>query len=607
MKVPESRTASPATKAHEQAETASTLSFMVRHVTLKKWLKRVYLAKLKDCTFTQFQVIVQNMLKCTIPEEALKEEIFLKCPLIPDDDKGELRAVADLGAALFAYTKHGLWPEALCLDLKSQHGDFLAWLPLKIFDVEETAHSTDAAMIPECLHESCNVATACTGQPPFSKSVPKQHVFAAMGGNHSSAPEEPACISGLPATLLPSRYKQRVAQLVDEVQKSPMPEPLEHTLRRCIAFCYDVTEANEHQLNVPVYHAMLCCFGEPGFQRERVSCKAVPATDVEDGFVKPSVFWTRQISGQLHFRSLAHALLKWFADLAKEDPRKQLLVNILLQLHEACYNCVGRHKEVFEYCIYDLLDAEDGECADSSKRVVCRHAAAFLDNHKRNALHAAFLSPLKYVFQNVYEVFENLDSHGASFWVAVLHVFFPDLDMPFENIEALDIGWAWGAVDFLPMMEGSGSVALARFSDPKHLGQDWRTLTRDLRPPRWAGVPRFRGLPLRHGPAGFKDALRRIRQQPALQRAFACYIDRFTSFFTPAVLLQRWAYYTVTSERWDMELGPALVALRGERSCGVETGADQLREELCSTEGQVNLSVASALLEAAGVSWAKLV
>lgn len=36
-----------------------------------------------------------------------------------------------------------------------------------------------------------------------------------------------------------------------------------------------------------------------------------------------------------------------------------------------------------------------------------------------------------------------------------------------------------------------------------------------------------------------------------------------------------------------MELGPALVALRGERSCGVETGADQLREELCSTEGQV--------------------
>eukprot|EP00913_Durusdinium_trenchii_P017784 g16710.t1 len=84
---PESRTASPATKAHEQAETASTLSFMVRHVTLKKWLKRVYLAKLKDCTFTQFQVIVQNMLKCTIPEEALKEEIFLKCPLIPDDDK----------------------------------------------------------------------------------------------------------------------------------------------------------------------------------------------------------------------------------------------------------------------------------------------------------------------------------------------------------------------------------------------------------------------------------------------------------------------------------------------------------------------------------------
>lgn len=31
-----------------------------------------------------------------------------------------------------------------------------------------------------------------------------------------------------------------------------------------------------------------------------------------------------------------------------------------------------------------------------------------------------------------------------------------DLDMPFEDIEQLDIGWSWGAIDFLPaMMLGS--------------------------------------------------------------------------------------------------------------------------------------------------------
>lgn len=108
--LPETRSSSPR-QALEKAPCGS--SFMLRLVTLKSWLKRVYLAKLKDCTFHQFQVIVQHMLKCSIPEKALYEEVFLKCPKIPEDDKGELRAVSDLGASLFVYTNHGVWPEAL--------------------------------------------------------------------------------------------------------------------------------------------------------------------------------------------------------------------------------------------------------------------------------------------------------------------------------------------------------------------------------------------------------------------------------------------------------------------------------------------------------------
>ena len=83
-------------------------------------------------------------------------------------------------------------------------------------------------------------------------------------------------------------------------------------------------------------------------------------------------------------------------------------MNLLLQMLEACFNCVGRHKEVFEYGLYDLLEAEEGE-AEGSRRLILDHAAAFLDKHKRNALHAAFLSPLKFLFQDIYEVFENLD------------------------------------------------------------------------------------------------------------------------------------------------------------------------------------------------------
>ena len=63
----------------------------------------------------------------------------------------------------------------------------------------------------------------------------------------------------------------------------------------------------------------------------------------------------------------------------------------------------------------DLLEAEEGaEKGDlQAMSIVKHHAEVFLDRHKRNALHAAFLSPLKYLFQDVYEIFENLDSDFA--------------------------------------------------------------------------------------------------------------------------------------------------------------------------------------------------
>lgn len=99
-------------------------------------------------------------------------------------------------------------------------------------------------------------------------------------------------------------------------------------------------------------------------------------------------------------------------------------------MHEACYNCVGRHKEVFEYCIYDLMQAEEPvpicRGGTHSAQAVCQHAAAFLDRHKRNALHAAFLSPLKFLFQRRYEVFENLEScmHNVCFASTVLRMDF---------------------------------------------------------------------------------------------------------------------------------------------------------------------------------------
>ena len=488
---------------------------------------------------------------------------------------------------------------------------------------------------------------------------------AAMGGAGRDKPADDSPCIVLSPHVLPSLYQQRVTQLIRETADLPPEESLETTLRRCIAFCYNVTpewaphvrvtvyadNVSEHQLNVPVLSTLLCCMGERGFEAEAVPCKPIPGTDVQGGVIRPSVFWTRLVSSEgLHFRSLAHSYLKWFVDLEDTDSRKQLLVNILLQMHEACYNCVGRHKEVFEFCIYDLMTAEQmqkpaAQPSNACHTVIFQHAARFLDRHKRNALHAAYLSPLKYMFQHIYEVYENLDSHGSSFWVAVLSIFFPDLDMPFERIEQLDTGWGWAAVDFLPSMSSKpSSIALDRFSNPENLGRDWRSLTRDLPAP--SALPRrFRYLPLTPGPNGFEEALRRIHSRQSVRQQFARYVERFTSFMqedSPGVvwrsygrlgrraciflfslagfpcvtcftmrsqdlLLRCWATSAVTSERWDAELGPALSTL-SEDTVGQFLTPFEVRDALCSlsetSDINVNTAVASSFLAAAGITWA---
>lgn len=60
-----------------------------------------------------------------------------------------------------------------------------------------------------------------------------------MGGT----PSQPAASRRLPEAVLASRYQQRMKRLLQEVASKPCDEPLERTLRRCIAFCYEVSEA----------------------------------------------------------------------------------------------------------------------------------------------------------------------------------------------------------------------------------------------------------------------------------------------------------------------------------------------------------------------------
>lgn len=453
----------------------------------------------------------------------------------------------------------------------------------------------------------------------------------------------------LPYGTLHSLYSRRVVKLAQEALESPSPDELEVTLRKCIAFCYNVTtewapfvrvtvfadNPSEHQSNIEVLGALLRAWGVPGFEGLEVQCRPIHGTDVRGGRVVANPFWSRIVKvgeQEVSCREVAHQLLHWFVSLSDSSPRKQLLVNILLQLHEACFNCIGRHKEVFEYCIYDLIDAETAEgviesvpadstascgsgsvdqgraphAEDRARSIVRHHAAWFLDRHKRAALHAVTISPLKFLYQHRYEVFENLDSHGSSFWASMLtDVFFPGLEMPFEPIVDLDTGWSWGAVHFLPVMAtGDGHTALERFCSLEGLGRDWRSLAAGLQPPD-APLRRLPGLHY----CSFEEALSEARRpRSQLRRTLEPYAVRFAGLMERRILLWRCGLAAVGSERWDAELGPALVIL-AEEVLREHLTPQELRERLCGDCADAaaispDSDLLASLLRAAGVPWA---
>lgn len=446
----------------------------------------------------------------------------------------------------------------------------------------------------------------------------------------------------LPSGVGPSIYQRRLEQLAKEVLESPPAVSLEKTLRNCIDFCYGggpdwaphvrvtvyADNPSEHQTNVPVYSTLLCTWGEPAFVNERIDCRAIPGTDVSGGCNRPSPFWNRRFQSDalrrpVLYRDLGHQLLHWFSSLDNGDPRKQLLVNIMLQLHEACYNCIGRHKEVFEYSIYDLIDSEletassplssvgNSEIARAGAQgVVMRHAGVFLDRHKRHALQASILSPLKFLYQNTYEVFENIDSHGASFWSCVLASgFFPELELPYESIVDLDNGWTWGAIDFLELMRtADGEKVLERFLAPQNIGRDWRTLSRGIPAPRTCSRKRLPGLPMTFS-SGFQAAVEAARNpRSELHKAIRPYAERFRRVMDRDLMLRNFAMTALSSAAWDASLGPALSCL-SESVFGTTLAPADLRAVLlgdCTDAAniQVDIENFSSLLRSAGVLWA---
>lgn len=78
-----------------------------------KWLKEIYLPTMVNtASFDQF-VGLLKMVRCDIPAEILKDQVFSKCPLVPDDDLGELRYLTDLGGGLRIWIGFGMWKGAV--------------------------------------------------------------------------------------------------------------------------------------------------------------------------------------------------------------------------------------------------------------------------------------------------------------------------------------------------------------------------------------------------------------------------------------------------------------------------------------------------------------
>ena len=161
---------------------------------------------------------------------------------------------------------------------------------------------------------------------------------------------------------------------------------------------------------------------------------------------------------------------------------------VVFQLADACGHCVGRQKQVFELLIEsDPVGKE--ETLVESQGIFSILILGFIDELKRTAISKAFIEPLHHIFQNNPEIEENLDSHGRSFWCTVVEnlsgIKAKDLKgekaqtlsewvecllkdsessssfiaLPYEDISFEDVGWAWGARDFLRIFELHPEIA----------------------------------------------------------------------------------------------------------------------------------------------------
>ena len=264
------------------------------------------------------------------------------------------------------------------------------------------------------------------------------------------------------------------------------------------------------------------------------SAKPIWGTDVSSGMVSQSEFYlktktvtTVSTSGQTNIQvRVAYSNIVLFILNFLYINEAPQLTNCFLQVLEATFNCVARHKEVFEYLIVTFMIVSQSGTPEGvvSNSELSRVFRMWIDVYKKQALFASIINPMLFLFKNCYSVYENLESHGVSFWSSVIETVL-DIPMPFEMIPDLDKGWTWSAYSLNesnPLVKKAVTLCLSC------VNTNWKVATSGISSPsiRWGGVSSeyLSSMKVRNNYSSLPSLLSAMKRQTLTQMEF----DEFT-------------------------------------------------------------------------------
>ena len=449
-------------------------------------------------------------------------------------------------------------------------------------------------------------AAAGTAVAPAKKkrpsSAPAKAPAAKRAGKKRAKPTQPDVFftQRVPSVVLePSRYHRTLRRLADDFcGAEASAQWADDILLRAIERVYELPRDSAHD-SARKLHAALRADNPEEDQEDfhvfgmlavtvlnRPLTVRVPndiaGTDTYDGHAAFSLFYRRRLHGGgacTYAQALLHvmgamleALQEWEASGCEGADPCPRFTDYFLQVLEACFNCVGRHKEAFELIVRgyiemrqgvtDRVSATERDAVSEKTGAVKMHFSAWLDAYKIHALRAAVIDPLLFLLRHRYDVWENIESHGMSFWSTIVEAAL-DIPMPLERLGSLDTGWGWGA-RFVDDEKDLHAEVLRRCAE--NVGVGWRSALRGLKAPRkGADVPKL--LKMNNLPVDiyfedmpeFVDYLSEQRLPSQILEKLASTLQRFAAHLSAERIAKRFTLHLIN--RSD-SLPPCVQALQ---------------------------------------------